>query len=151
MNIIVDRNRFVQLKAKVRSIMRSIWETLANLNIFVRRDLGSHIDQITAKYIGQWSTRLYIVVLLTSLISLGLYSIIQPIVQTKYFQEPSLDLYNRLYINYGDTLRCSCQSIASKYDQFISIETDFHEVINTNDFSMFDSNVFMIYLLDLYK
>jgi len=127
-NIIGDGNRFVRLKRTLRSMIKLVWETLANLNIFPRRDLGSDIDQITAKYIGQWSTRFYIVVLLTSLIILGLYSIIQPIVQIKYFQEPSFDMYKQLQTKYGDSLTCSCQFISSKYDQFIDIEPEFHEV-----------------------
>ncbi len=83
---------------------------------------------MTTKRIGQWSTRLYIVLLIIGLAILALYSVIQPQTLTKNFAKPSLSLYNHLAQQYGDKLKCSCSLIASTYDQFIKIEPVFHEV-----------------------
>ena len=121
--------RFVELKRKIRLGLKSTWEILVNLNIFARRDLGNHTNEMTRKSLGQWSTRLYFSLLVIGLVSLGLYSIIQPVIQTKYFSESTFDFYNKFYREYGDALKCSCQLISSKYDEFVSIEPEFHEVI----------------------
>jgi len=122
-------SRFTQLKNKIRTLPKFIFQTLLDLNVFARRDLGSNIDQITAKYLGQWATRLYLLLLIISFIVLTLYSLIKPVVITKTFQEPSFNSYNQLIDKYGDKLKCSCQLIAFKYDQFVQIQSEFHEVI----------------------
>ncbi len=83
---------------------------------------------MTTKRIGQWSTRLYIVLLIIGLAILALYSVIQPQRLTKTFTRPSFNVYNQLIQDYGNELKCSCSLIASTYDQFIKIEPVFHEV-----------------------
>ncbi|CAF3922339.1 unnamed protein product, partial [Rotaria sordida] len=86
---------------------------------------------MTTKRFGQWATRLYIILLIIGLIILALYTIVQPQTLTKNFEKPSLNLYNELQQDHGDTLKCSCSVIASTYNQFITIKPIFHEICSS--------------------
>ncbi len=108
--------------------MKLLYDTIVKLNIFLLRDFGSNINRTTAKRLGEWATRLYIVLFVTSITILVLYAAVQSQVLTKTFDKPSFDVYNRLIKNYGDDLKCSCSIIASTYDQFVKIEPIFHQV-----------------------
>jgi hypothetical protein len=99
-----------------------------DLNIFPLRDFGSNVDRRRAKHLGRWSTRLCIVLFISGLAILALYTIVQPETLTKTFNKPPFNLYNQLSQDYGDKLKCSCSLIASTYDQFVKIKPVFHEV-----------------------
>lgn len=102
--------------------------TIIELNIFTARDVGSEVDQVTAKRYGQLATRLYFILFFTGLTILLFYTVIQPHVVIKTFDKPPLNYYNRLRTIYGDKLTCSCSIIASTYNQFVQIEPVFHSV-----------------------
>ena len=105
-----------------------IYRSILDLNIFQRRDFSSKIDQGTVKYLGRWTTRLYFILLFIGLITLTLYSLIQPVIVTKTFKEPSFDYYKEIVKKYENKLKCPCQTIASKHNLFIDIQSEFHEV-----------------------
>ncbi|CAF1463585.1 unnamed protein product [Adineta steineri] len=84
-----------------------------------------------AKRLGQWATRLYIVLFLVGLAILAVFTIVKPEPLTKTFDEPSIDEYNQLFQRYGDKLKCSCSSITSTYNQFANIEATFHEICSS--------------------
>ncbi|CAF4216206.1 unnamed protein product, partial [Adineta steineri] len=118
---------FDQLKLTTRNVVSLVYTESINLNIFPRRKFGNNIDQVTARRLGQWSTRLYIALMITGLAILTLYTVVQPHSLTKSFNQPSFNLYNQLFQKYGDQLKCSCSSIASTYNHFVKIEPVFHE------------------------
>jgi len=101
---------------------------VVNLNIFLQRDFGNNIDQMTAKRLGQWATRVYIVSFTAGIGILALYTIVQPHTLTKVFDRPPLSLYNQLIEKYEHNLECPCSTIASTYNHFVEIEAKFHEV-----------------------
>ncbi|CAF1083935.1 unnamed protein product [Adineta steineri] len=101
------------------------------LNIFSLRDMGSSMDLIKAKRLGQWATRLYIALFISGLSILTIYTIVQPHVVTKTFDTSSFSIYNDLQQKYGDELKCPCSVIASIYDQFVKIEPIFHEICSS--------------------
>jgi hypothetical protein len=92
------------------------------------RDFGSSVDRMTAKRLGQWATRLYMVLFVVGLVILGIYNAARPTTKTADFDVSSLSSYERLFQKYGNELKCTCSSIASKYDRFVKIEAVFHEV-----------------------
>ncbi|CAF1067559.1 unnamed protein product [Adineta steineri] len=94
------------------------------------RDFGSDVDQLTAKRLGQWATRLYIVLFLVTLISIMFYNIGRE-AYTKMFDQPSLNSTKQLYEQYGNELKCPCSSIASTYERFVKIEPVFHEMCSS--------------------
>ncbi|CAF1660120.1 unnamed protein product, partial [Adineta ricciae] len=110
-----------------------LWKgTLLNLNIFPQRYFSSNVSQMTAKRLGQWATRLYIIFLILFFAVFSLAIIVQPELSTKIFHQPSFDLYNDLKQQYGDQLECSCSTISSLYREFITIEPIFHEVCSSS-------------------
>ncbi|CAF1505214.1 unnamed protein product [Adineta steineri] len=125
-----------RLKKMFLTTMMQASAGMINLNIFPIWRFGSNTDRMTAKRLGQWSTRLYIVLFLTSLTIIIIYIGVQPQMLTKSFNEPNLNVYNRLLREHGDTLQCPCSSISSTYSQFIQIKPVFHQVCS----SIFVSN-----------
>jgi hypothetical protein len=112
----------------IRNLVTYLYNTVVDLNIFPVRDFGSNVNRTTAKRLGQWSTRLFIILFIIGLSILALYTIVKPQVRTNTFDKPSLNVYNRLKRDYEDKLECPCSSIASTYNQFVKIEPVFHQV-----------------------
>ena len=98
------------------------------LNLFSVQDFDSNVDESTFEFLGQWSTRFYIILLTIGLAILTLYTVIQPKTLTGAFEKPSVSEYNALRQAHGDRLQCSCSIIASKYDHFVKIKPIFHQV-----------------------
>ncbi|CAF1442062.1 unnamed protein product [Adineta ricciae] len=130
-NVTVHRNCFDRLVMIIRSLSTLLYTQLNNLKIFSPRDFDSRIDRITAKRLGQWSTRLYIILFITGLVILSLYTIIRPESQTKIFYEPSFARYNHLVEKYRNQLKCFCSSIASKHNEFVILEPQFHQICSS--------------------
>ncbi|UJR19296.1 hypothetical protein I4U23_022425 [Adineta vaga] len=120
-----------RLKMMIQNIIKMLYETLIDLNIFVSRDFASDLDRMTVKRYGQWATRLYFILFISSLTILILYTIIKPQILTKKFNEPSFTYYNQLKDKYNDELKCSCSRIASTYNQFVSIQPIFHSICSS--------------------
>ena len=119
---------FTQLKTTAKNVISLGYNSAINLNIFSPRDLGSNTDRVTAKYLGKWATRIYVILFITGLSILTLYTAFTPQTITKTFNKPSFTSYNQLKQQYGDQLKCSCSVIASKYNQFTQITPVFHQV-----------------------
>src|SRR5690349_8946479 len=103
------------MRVIISNLFTFVSDKLINLNLFPARTFSSHSDRVIMKRLGQWSTRLYIFLLIFILIILFLYTVIQARVLTKTFPNPSFDLYNDLINNYNDTLQCPCSLISSTY------------------------------------
>jgi len=129
---IVRRKWYSRLKETIRNSATLLYTKSIGLNLFSRRKFGSNIDPTTNIRLGQRATRLYIVLFITGLAILALYTVVQPQTLTKNFAKPSLSLYNHLAQQYGDNLKCSCSLIASTYNQFVKMEPVFHEVRNNH-------------------
>ncbi|UJR22662.1 hypothetical protein I4U23_025701 [Adineta vaga] len=121
-----------RLKLIVQKLKKLMSTIVINLNFFPSRHFGNNVNQATAKRLSQWTTRLYIFLLIIIVIILALYSIAQPQVMTKIFNKPSLNIYNHLKQEYKDTLKCSCTSIASTYNQFVNITAKFHQICTSH-------------------
>lgn len=93
------------------------------------RDFGSHVDRTKAKRLGQWATRLYIVLFVTLISILYIYNVVQSQTIKKTFNEPNIDFYNELIKDYGNQLKCPCSSITTMHNQFTQIKTVFHQVL----------------------
>ncbi|CAF1440027.1 unnamed protein product [Adineta steineri] len=128
---VVRYNIFSQLQIIIQKLITYLYTKLVNLNIFFVRDFGSNIDRTTAKRLGQWATRLYMILLVVGISVLAAYIIFQPETLTKKFDQPSLDLYNQLFQRYGDELKCSCPSITSTYNRFVTVEAIFHQICSS--------------------
>jgi hypothetical protein len=130
----IDRQKwFDRLKVALGNLVKLFWTKLFNLNIFPARTFGSNIDRIPMKHLGRWSTRLYILVLIITLVILALHTIIQPAhTLTIIFVKPSLNISNNLMNDYSDILQCPCAFISTPYHQYVRIEPIFHQVKKAN-------------------
>ncbi|UJR29678.1 hypothetical protein I4U23_017226 [Adineta vaga] len=127
----VHVNWFHQLRTMIQQLARFLYITAINLNIFPLRSFGSRIDRISAKHLGQWATRLYIILLIIGVGILTVYSVIQPETMMKTFNKPSFSLYNDLQRNYGNNLECPCSLIASTYDNYVTIQSRLHQICSS--------------------
>ncbi|CAF1438217.1 unnamed protein product [Adineta steineri] len=105
-------------------------------------DRSSSIDRMAAKRLGQWTTRLYIILLIIGLSIPALYAIIQSQTLTKTYVKPSFKLYEKLQRDHENALECPCSSIATAYNEFVKIDARFHEICS----SPFASNQWYINL-----
>ncbi|UJR18688.1 hypothetical protein I4U23_005595 [Adineta vaga] len=117
-------------KKQPRSLIKNV-SIVINLNIFSPRDFDGRIDRITAKNLGQWSTRLYIILFIIGLIILTFYTIIRPEPQTKMFDKVSFDRYNHLIEKYGNELKCYCSSISSRHNEFVILQPQIHQICSS--------------------
>jgi hypothetical protein len=120
--------RLERLKRALLRLITLSYAKLRNINIFPPRTFREGMPRETADRLGRWSTRLYIVLVIVSLATLILQTSIKPQVLTKTFTNPSMDVYNRLLLDRGDSLQCPCSSISSPLHRHVTVEPIFHQV-----------------------
>ena len=75
-----------------------------------------------------YSTRIFIVCLVTTLAILILFTSISDVTKTVIIKEPTIDIYSKLQAQYSEALVCPCSSISIEYKQFISFQPTFHQI-----------------------
>ena len=84
------------------------------------------IEQIQRQRI---STRIFIILLIVSLIVLLIYISLENVTETKTVKNPSLERFNVLYQQYSDSLQCPCKTSSIKYQTFpIRFDPQFHSI-----------------------
>ncbi|UJR13165.1 hypothetical protein I4U23_000188 [Adineta vaga] len=121
----------VRIKILLTNIVERIYRELIDLNMFPQENFGRNINRIRMKQLGQLSTRLYIILLISGLSILLLYSIIQPRILIKTFNKPTLNSYNHLILDHNNSLQCPCSMISSMYKQYVTIEPRFHPICSS--------------------
>ena len=99
-----------------------------NLTLFRTSSFGNRIDRATAELLNRLATRLYICLLIIILIVLFLYTSIDQRTITKTINNPSLLDAQQLQTDYPYTAECPCTRISVRFDQFVDIESMFHQV-----------------------
>ncbi|CAF0838480.1 unnamed protein product [Adineta steineri] len=101
------------------------------------------------------STRLYIVLLIISLITLTIYSSISHRVENKTVILPSQSIYENLQNKYANILQCSCTKISIPYGNFVQTSPLFHQVCSSDFISqqwmnfIFQTNSTFIWPIDV--
>ncbi|UJR12441.1 hypothetical protein I4U23_016617 [Adineta vaga] len=121
-----------RLRQLIQNRLKYMRTILTELNVFYRRDFSSNIDQRTAKYLGQWATRLFLILFSVALIILSLYTMVVSRTVTTIYTKPDLNMYTDLFQRYGSELKCPCSSIAFPYKDFIRVKARFHEVCSSS-------------------
>lgn len=92
-------------------------------------DDGSTEPQIM--YHQRISTRLYIAIVFTSLITIICWT---AMVKTETFvkvENPSIEQYQRLEKQYSTTLECPCNQISTDFTDFLNINATFHQICSS--------------------
>ncbi|CAF4327728.1 unnamed protein product [Rotaria sp. Silwood2] len=90
---------------------------------------GSNQHQISYQTIA---TRLYLLVLLITLIIISLYLLLNEDLQQKTIHQPSEFQYKELEKIYSLSLYCPCSTVSMNYSTFITIEPYFHQVCSSD-------------------
>ncbi|CAF4023823.1 unnamed protein product [Adineta steineri] len=78
------------------------------------------------------TTRLYLVLLLVTSITMIFYTFLEYITISKTIESPSLEIFARLRKEYPLTLDCPCSRTSFEYKQFFSdIEVEYHEICSS--------------------
>ena len=77
------------------------------------------------------STRIYIVLLITSMFVLALFNGFSQVTASQTVSSPSLAMFEQLQSAYSPTLSCPCQEIVVPYSAYLSIGTTYHQVRHT--------------------
>lgn len=137
----IARVRWIdRLKRTLYDWIVASYARLLKLNLFPPRGLRYDMSRKSAERLGRWTTRLYIITIITCIAVLSLHTVIQPEVLTKTFTQPSLDTYKRLLLEHEDELKCPCALISSQMNLYINIDPIFHPVREMNHLSTFDSS-----------
>lgn len=79
-------------------------------------------------------SRLNIVLLVTTLITLYLSSSITLQIQDEQVFKPSFQTYQDLFLRYPTTLQCSCSQISIKYEKFMNLTVKTQHQVCLSDF-----------------
>ncbi|CAF3903531.1 unnamed protein product, partial [Adineta steineri] len=96
---------------------------IIKLNLF-HSDVDVSEDEIKGEII---STRIYILLLILSILILAIYRLQVTIIQTITVPSPSYTKYLELYENYSSSLVCPCTNIGIPQGNFIDINATFHQ------------------------
>jgi hypothetical protein len=75
------------------------------------------------------STRIYLILLITTLFILILFTSLVQTTKSVTILTPSLTTYTELQEAYPTTLTCSCREFSIPYNEFLSITISYHQVI----------------------
>ena len=78
----------------------------------------------------RWSTRVHIVLLLTIICSLAIYTALDYHTTYITMKNPSYDTFMFLQQKFAVTLKCPCSNIAIKYEAFTQLQPSYHQVIH---------------------
>ncbi|CAF4869060.1 unnamed protein product [Rotaria sp. Silwood1] len=78
------------------------------------------------------ATRLYLFLLLISLIISSFYLLFNEDLQEKTIHQPSEFQYEKLEKTYSSNLYCPCSTVSMSYSTFITIESYFHQVCSSD-------------------
>lgn len=110
------------------SIYRWIKEKVIKINLF-ENEL-SHTDPFHLRT-SLISTRVYISLLLISIITLIVYTALDSQSQSMTIRNPSQTVYEDLLKKYPTTLSCRCNQITIPYSTFISIAVKYHPICSS--------------------
>ncbi|CAF1466772.1 unnamed protein product, partial [Adineta steineri] len=131
---------FTRMKILLKNLLKLLYTELINLTIFPSYSFGHINNRTKAKRLNRLASRLYVLLLIIGVVILSLETLVQPEILTKTFTKPSLETYEYLLQNHGDTLHCPCSITSSTYGKYIKIEPIFHQVCS----SQFISNEWRI-------
>ncbi|CAF1040384.1 unnamed protein product [Adineta ricciae] len=134
----------------LKSIIKRAFDNLLAWNAFNSRSSDPTIIRREL-----FTTRLYLILLIVSLVVLTTYTSFTVRFNTQSLLNPTYSQYQQLHNDYADTLQCSCSKISVPYGQFVTTMAIFHQVCSSDfvsqqwiDFT-FLSNLQSLSLIDV--
>ncbi|CAF1245561.1 unnamed protein product [Adineta steineri] len=117
------------IKIKIKRLFRSIKRKFVELNLF--QSIPRSTDEFILRQ-QRHQTRLYLILLLLTLIILTFYATFEPNINSVTIKSPSITTYNELYNKSFLTLDCPCHETTLEYHQFLTdIQVKYHEICSS--------------------
>ena len=113
------------IKQFVARLSQEVWKALQNLNLFPSpSSTNNPLDLQNQRF----STRLFIVTLFLSIITLLVYVSAVTVTKIVTINQPSFEEYIDLYSVQSATLSCPCSKISISHDQFVRVQYNVHQL-----------------------
>lgn len=113
------------------NVLRTIFEYLKNLNIYVVTNEDTDIKRRKKIY----ATRLFLILFIVSLVVLVGYTTSTFKSTTIHLNNPSQITFEQIYSTHRDNLVCPCTQKFIQIEKFIQVNVSYHQVIRIFFFS----------------
>ncbi|CAF1165270.1 unnamed protein product [Adineta steineri] len=117
----------ISFKNRLYQFKENIQKKLIELNIFKQ---SSNTDRQTK--FQRYATRLYIFLLIGSMIIITIYVFLQKSIQSKTIFYPTESQFSQLQEKYPRSLSCPCSSILISYSNFTTIQPQYHQLCQSD-------------------
>ncbi|CAF0797767.1 unnamed protein product [Adineta steineri] len=117
----------ISFKNRLYQFKETIQKKLIELNIFKQ---SSNTDRQTT--FQRYGTRLYIFLLIGSIIIITIYVFLQKSIQSKTIFYPTESQFTQLQEKYPRSLSCPCSSISISYSNFTTIQPQYHQLCQSD-------------------
>ncbi|CAF1489091.1 unnamed protein product [Adineta steineri] len=117
----------ISFKNRLYQFKENIQKKLIELNIFKQ---SSNTDRQTK--FQRYGTRLYIFLLIGSMIIITIYVFLQKSIQLKTIFYPTESQFIQLQKEYPQSLSCPCSSISISYANFTTIQPQYHQLCQSD-------------------
>ena len=118
-------------KKTAATMLKHLWKVMYNKLLELNFYALPPPDLYTVQT-GRWATRLYIVLLLGSIIVLTFYSSLTYNTETVIVQQPSLNTFLALESSTKQGLSCPCKQISILHSSMISFSPEFHQFCSSD-------------------
>ncbi|CAF1033159.1 unnamed protein product [Adineta steineri] len=117
------------ISMKIKRLFESIKQNFIELNLF--KSIPRSTDEFILRQ-QHHQTRLYLILLLLTLIILTFYAILEPTINSVTIESPSITTYSELNTKYSSTPDCPCHHTTLQYQQFLTdIQVKYHEICSS--------------------
>ncbi|CAF0935258.1 unnamed protein product [Adineta steineri] len=117
----------ISFKNRLYQFKETIQKKLIELNIFKH---SSNTDRQTK--FQRYATRLYIFLLIGSMIIITIYVFLQKTIQSKTISYPTESQFSQLQKKYPQSLSCPCSSMSISYSNFTTIQPQYHQLCRSD-------------------
>ncbi|CAF0795269.1 unnamed protein product [Adineta steineri] len=127
--VVVETMPAISRNTRLKMLFQRIKQKLLEFNLF--KSIPRSTDETILRQ-QRHTTRLYLVLLLVTSITLIFYAFLESITISKTIESPSLETFTQLNKEYPLTLDCPCGHTSFEYEQFFSdIEVEYHEICSS--------------------
>jgi hypothetical protein len=117
----------MRVRLLLQSLYKIVREKLITFNVYGSRTADPLI--IRREIL---STRLYIILVIISLIILTTYASLISQIENRTVAFPKQSVYENLRKKYADSLQCACTKVSIPYEEFVKIVPSFHQVCSSD-------------------
>ena len=111
---------------KLVSLTNIIRDKIITANFFVIKTSGPASRNF--ERVGIVSTRIYTILFVSSMFTLGIFTRLQERTVSETVTSPSLTMVEKLRDQYSNTFSCPCDKITIPYKQFLTVQPIYHQV-----------------------